>query len=563
MSTTLSNPRDLASPQSLKVALAQVKLTVGAIQRNTEKVEAAVAEAHGADIIVFPELTLTGYPLEDIVYRADLYAALDASIERIKTASKQMAIMVGYPEIDGHKIFNAVSVFYQGTRIAHYRKQVLPNYGEFDEKRYFTAGNQTCVFEFKGHQIGLLICEDLWCAAPIAAAKACGAELILSTNASPYEEYKAAQRLQVLHERWRETQLPIVYVNHIGGQDELLFDGNSVVVSEQGEACILLKHCAEDLAIAEFSEGKLQNTHLDNRSVNGVTLNNDVQNDAALYQALVLSLSDYIEKNGFSSVVLGLSGGIDSALTLALAVDAIGAERVRAVMMPYQYTADISVEDAQLQADWLGCQFDIVPVAPMVNSFMDIIPGLTEDKPRDTTEENLQARCRGVLLMALSNKEGRLLLSTGNKSELAVGYCTLYGDMCGGFAPIKDVYKERVFALARYRNTLGNAIPERVITRPPSAELAPDQKDEDSLPPYPVLDEIIAAYVEQDQSLADMINAGYDPDTVKRVVTLIERNEYKRRQGAVGPKVTRRNFGRDRRYPITSQYLASMLERTD
>lgn len=560
MSTTSSNAR---SEKSLRIALAQIKLTVGAIQSNTDRVLSAITEAEGADIIVFPELTLTGYPLEDIVYRADLYAALDASLDRIKAVSQDIAIMVGYPEVDGQSIYNAVSVFHQGTRLAHYRKQVLPNYGEFDEKRYFTAGQQTCVFEFKGYQLGLLICEDLWCEAPIAAAKAAGAELILSTNASPYEEYKAAQRLQVLHQRWLETQLPIVYVNHIGGQDELLFDGNSVVIDERGEASILLKHCAEDLSVAEFKNTQLENENLDNRTVNNMSLNNDMQNDAALYQALVLALNDYVEKNGFSSVVLGLSGGIDSALTLALAVDALGADRVRAVMMPYQYTADISVEDARLQAEWLGCQFDIVPIAPMVESFMGVVPGLTEDKPRDTTEENLQARCRGVLLMALSNKEGRLLLSTGNKSELAVGYCTLYGDMCGGFAPIKDVYKERVFALSRYRNTLGDAIPERVITRPPSAELAPDQKDEDSLPPYPVLDEIIAAYVEQDQSLADMINAGYDAEVVKRVVTLIERNEYKRRQGAVGPKVTRRNFGRDRRYPITSQYLASMLDRTD
>ncbi|RUO31319.1 NAD+ synthase [Aliidiomarina soli] len=539
--------------RQLNVALAQVKLTVGAIEANTDRVVDTVARHSDADILVFPELTLTGYPLEDIVYRADLYAGLEHALERIKAASTDVAIMVGYPETDGQAIFNAVSVFYQGLRIAHYRKQILPNYGEFDEKRYFTAGTGSTVFEFKGHQIGLLICEDLWQQAPIAGAKAAGAELILSTNASPYEEYKAAQRLQVLHQRWAESGLPIVYVNQVGGQDELLFDGNSMVVDEHGQAAITLKHCAEDVVTAQFNDGKL---------VNNVDHGTDSA-DAALYQALTLALHDYVSKNGFSSVLLGLSGGIDSALTLALAVDALGADRVRAVMMPYQYTADISIEDAKQQAEWLGCQFDVVPVAPMVDSFMQVVPGLTADKPRDTTEENLQARCRGVLLMALSNKEGSLLLSTGNKSELAVGYCTLYGDMCGGFAPIKDVYKERVYDLARFRNTLGEAIPERVITRPPSAELAPDQKDQDSLPPYSVLDEIIAAYVEQDQSLADMINAGYDAETVKRVVTLVDRNEYKRRQGAVGPKVTRRNFGRDRRYPITSRYLQSMLARTE
>lgn len=536
--------------KQLQVALAQVKLTVGALEANTEQVLSTLAQHQEADIVVFPELTLTGYPIEDLVYRADLYAALDGLLQRICAATESgPAILLGYPETEGQQIFNTVAVFAKGKRTAHYRKQILPNYGEFDEKRYFTAGTETCVFDFKGHRIGLLICEDLWQPEPIAAAQRAGAEMILSTNASPYEEYKAAQRLQVLHQRWRETHLPIVYVNQVGGQDELLFDGNSMVINEQGEAAIVLKHCAEDTVVATFIEGRLSNT------VNHGT--DDA--DQALYDALTLALRDYVQKNGFDSVLLGLSGGIDSALTLALAVDALGPERVRAVMMPYQYTADISIEDAKLQADWLGCQLDIVPIGSMVDSFMQVIPGLTADKSRDTTEENLQARCRGVLLMALSNKEASLLLSTGNKSELAVGYCTLYGDMCGGFAPIKDVYKQRVYELSRYRNTRGKAIPERVITRPPSAELAPDQKDQDSLPPYDVLDEIIAAYVEQDQSLADMMTAGYDPQTVKRVVTLIDRNEYKRRQGAVGPKVTSRNFGRDRRYPITNQYLTSML----
>lgn len=551
MATDNAQQLDSDSP-SLKVALAQVKLTVGALRANTERVLAAIKQAEHADLVVFPELTITGYPLEDIVYRSDLYAMLDPCIDAIKQASHQCAVMVGLPEVDGQAIYNAVSVFAAGQRIAHYRKQVLPNYGEFDEKRYFTAGDSTCVFNLAGHQVGVLICEDVWRPEPMAAAKAAGAELIVSINASPYEEYKAAQRLQVLHQRWHENQLPIVYVNQVGGQDELIFDGNSLVLDQHGDVHCALAHCQEDTQTVTFVEAQLAATELQ-------ASHQSENPDAALYQALVMALGDYVNKNGFRSVVLGLSGGIDSALTLALAVDALGADKVRAVMMPYQYTADISVEDAKLQADWLGCQFDIVPIGPMVDGFMDVVPQLTENKPRDTTEENLQARCRGVLLMALSNKEGRLLLSTGNKSELAVGYCTLYGDMCGGFAPIKDVYKERVFALARYRNTLGDAIPERVITRPPSAELAPDQKDQDSLPPYPILDEIIAAYVEQDQSVADMINAGYDAETVARVVTLIERNEYKRRQGAVGPKVTRRNFGRDRRYPITSRYLGEML----
>lgn len=533
----------------LNVALAQVKLTVGAIEANTEKVLQTVADHADADLVVFPELALTGYPLEDIVYRADLYQSLDTAVGKIAAASRTTAILVGFPEADGQAIYNAVAVFQHGREIARYRKQVLPNYGEFDEKRYFQPGTDSTLFELKGHRVGLLICEDLWQPQPAAALKAAGADLIVSVNASPYEEYKAMQRLQVLHQRCVESGLPVVYVNQIGGQDELLFDGNSMVLDAAGETRVLMKHCAEQVFTAVFEDGKLISN----------ALHTIEDADAALYQALVLALHDYVEKNGFNSVLLGLSGGIDSALTLALAVDALGPERVRAVMMPYQYTADISLQDAEAQANLLGCQYDVVPVAPMVDSYLQVMPDLTANRAQDVTEENLQARCRGVLLMAISNKEGRLLLSTGNKSELAVGYCTLYGDMCGGFAPIKDVYKERVYALARYRNTLGEAIPERVITRPPSAELAPGQKDEDSLPPYAELDEIIAAYAEQDQSLADMINSGYDEATVRRIVTLIDRNEYKRRQGAVGPKVTRRNFGRDRRYPITSHYLSTML----
>ena len=547
------------SKLGLNITLAQINVTVGAIAANTHRVIAAIEAQSESDIIVFPELTLTGYPLEDLVFRSDLHNMLNRALNTIQANSHHAAVVIGYPEVNGSALFNAVSVYYKGQRIAHYRKQVLPNYAEFDEKRYFTPGTQSCVFDYKGYRIGLLICEDLWQPHPIAAARAAGAELILSTNASPYEEYKTAQRLQVLQQRADETGLPIVYVNHIGGQDELVFDGNSLVVDSSGQPQLMLAHCREDLQTIRFENGFVAGSPVISELH---TIETGLQTDAALYQALVLALHDYVEKNGFSSVVIGLSGGIDSALTLAIAVDALGPERVRAVMMPYQFTADISIEDAGRQAQWLGCQFDIVPIAPMVASFMQTVPTLTAEvaSANDTTEQNLQARCRGVLLMALSNKEGRLLLSTGNKSELAVGYCTLYGDMCGGFAPIKDVYKERVYALARYRNTLGNAIPERVITRPPSAELAPDQKDEDSLPPYPVLDAILAAYVEHDQSIADIVAAGYDESVVKRVISLVERNEYKRRQGAIGPKVTRRNFGRDRRYPITSQFLNAMLE---
>ena len=544
---------DLERP-TLRVALAQIKLTLGAVAANTQRVIAAVQANPTADLMVFPELTLTGCPLEDLVIRPDLSALLAESLDLISAQSYTTAILVGYPEITGQTIYNAASVFYRGQRIAHYRKQRLANAAGFDEYRHFSPGTQSCVFDFKGHRIGVLLGQDILAQAPLAAAKSAGAQLIVSAHADGYAEHIVTDRMQVLQQRVAETQLPIIWVNHIGGQDELIFDGNSLVVDERGQVALQLAHCQEDTQQLEIVGGKLPS---ENRVPTTAKLD-DI--DAQTYQALVLALHDYVEKNGFEAVLLGLSGGIDSALALAIAVDAIGAERIRAVMMPYQYTADISIEDAQLQADWLGCAFDIVPIAPLVAGFMDLVPQLATSTSQDTTEENLQARCRGVLLMALSNKERRLLLTTSNKSELAVGYCTLYGDMCGGFGPLKDVYKERVYALARYRNSLSMAIPERVITRPPSAELAPDQKDADSLPAYPVLDAIIEGYAEHDKSIADLINAGYDELVVKRIVRLIELNEYKRRQGAIGPKVTRRNFGQSRRYPITSQYLNAMLE---
>lgn len=534
----------------LKISLAQINCTVGAIRENTQKILRVIKEHPDTDLLVFPELAITGYPPEDLLFRPDLYDSVGAALQEIAAVTQHCAVAIGHPATDGTHVWNLVSVFHETRLLAQYRKQCLPNYGVFDEKRYFSAGSDTLVFALKDEKIGLLICEDLWNEEPARKAKDAGATILVSVNASPFEEYKYPQRLQILKTRCQENQLPLVYVNLVGGQDEVVFDGNSLVLDAKGEVAIHLPHCKEAVMSAEFRA-----QHIDKQAFEPAP-----ENEESIYQALVLALRDYVEKNHFGSVLLGLSGGIDSALTLALAVDALGADRVRAVMMPYRYTADISVEDARKQSELLGNSLDVVTIEPMVRQFMEALEPLFANKASDVTEENLQARCRGVLLMALSNKHGSLLLTTGNKSELAVGYCTLYGDMCGGFAPIKDLPKSLVYRLARYRNTVSDAIPERVIIRPPSAELAPDQKDQDTLPPYDVLDEIIDGYAERDLTVADLVAAGYDEQTVRQVIRLIERNEYKRRQGAVGPKVTRRNFNKDRRYPITHNYVQQILD---
>ncbi|HEY5718067.1 MAG TPA: NAD+ synthase, partial [Motiliproteus sp.] len=423
----------------------------------------------------------------------------------------------------------------------------LPNYQVFDEKRYFEAADQPCVVEMGGHRVALTICEDIWHTHPVSQAKAAGAELMLNLNASPFHLRKTEHRRELLGQRAHEGGFPIVYANLVGGQDELVFDGGSLVINANGELV---------LAAPEFSEG-LHVIEFDGRACRALSPSEPpLSLEASVYQALVLGVRDYVNKNGFRGVVLGLSGGIDSALTLAVAVDALGAERVEAVMMPFRYTSQMSLEDAEAEANTLGVRYSVHSIEPMFESFMQTLAPAFAGMARDTTEENLQARCRGVLLMALSNKKGYLVLTTGNKSEMAVGYSTLYGDMAGGFDVLKDVPKTLVFALARYRNTLSAAIPERVITRPPSAELAPDQKDEDSLPPYEVLDRILELYVEQDFSAHDLIAEGFEAAVVNRVVRLVDLNEYKRRQAPVGVRITQRGFGRDRRYPITSGWKA-------
>lgn len=536
---------------SLTVALAQLNMLVGDIEGNAQKIITTTREQAdaGADLVVFPELALTGYPPEDLLLRPDLMVRVNAQLELIAQVSHKTAVLVGHPWPEDGTLYNALSVYAEGRLLIRYYKQKLPNYGVFDELRYFSAGDKNALLELNGVRLGLLICEDLWFDAPVDALHAAGAEVIVSINASPYDQEKPQVRQRLLEGHCRRTGLPLLYLNQIGGQDELVFDGCSKVFNAQGEMTHRLAAFAEQVEQVSLhkQQDALTITPMAQPAVAQGLL-------AQTYQALVLAVRDYVTKNGFQGAVLGLSGGIDSALTLAIAVDALGADKVQAVMMPFRYTADISVADAKEEADLLGIEFDIVSIEPMFDAFMQQLAPMFAGTERDTTEENLQARCRGVMLMALSNKRRRLVLTTGNKSEMAVGYATLYGDMAGGFDVLKDVPKTLVFQLSEYRNTLSYVIPQRVIDRPPSAELAPDQVDQDSLPPYDILDAILHAYVEQDKSVADLVAMGFEEEVVRKVIRLVDINEYKRRQAAVGPRITARNFGKDRRYPITSGF---------
>jgi len=532
---------------SLKIALAQINFLVGNIDANVNNIIKAAVYARdqlNADIIVFPELTITGYPAEDLLLRADFIATANNAVYQLVDRVAGIALVVGFPERDGNKLYNSAVVLHQGVMLARYRKQALPNYGVFDEQRYFTAGNQPCVFEFNGTFIGLTICEDVWKSGTIDATKQAGAELLLTLNASPFNSGKIHQREAIICQQVKAAHIPLVYVNQVGGQDELIFDGASFVADAQGNIVFRAEEFKEQISVIEF-DGNNPVTHT------CAPLYNEISSE---YQALVLGIKDYVRKNGFQGAILGLSGGIDSALVLALAVDALGHDKVEAILMPSHYTQTMSIEDAVLEADALGVKYHIIPIEPAVNAFTGMLAEVFAGTTKDTTEENIQARCRGVILMALSNKQGKLLLTTGNKSEMSVGYATLYGDMAGGFAPIKDVPKLLVYQLARFRNTLSEVIPERVITRPPSAELAPDQIDADSLPPYEVLDPILERYVELDQSAEEIIAAGFRREDVARAINLVDRNEYKRRQSPPGIRITTRAFGRDRRYPITSGY---------
>ncbi len=535
----------------LRIALAQINPLVGDVDGNAARIiqaaERARDELH-ADAVLFPELSLTGYPPEDLLLRPGLHMRVLRALEEVKRRVSGITLVIGLPQQAAGGLFNAAVVLRDGQLLGSYHKQHLPNYSVFDEKRYFAAGAEACVVAIDGVQVGITICEDVWHPGPVAQATAAGARLILNLNASPFHINKGREREEVVRTRIAESGVPLVYVNQVGGQDELVFDGESFVMDEMGEVVLRAPAWREGLWLAEFEVADEAVRPLP-------AVVEPVQSlEASVYGALVCGVRDYIEKNGFRGVVLGLSGGIDSALTLAVAVDAIGAARVEAVMMPSRYTADMSVEDAAEEARILGVDYRVITIEPLFNAFLASLREEFAGTTPDTTEENLQARCRGVLLMAISNKKRKIVLTTGNKSEMAVGYATLYGDMAGGFDVLKDVPKTLVFRLAEYRNSLSPVIPQRVIDRPPSAELAPDQKDTDSLPSYEILDSILERYVELDQCLDEIVAAGYDADTVRRVIRLVDRNEYKRRQAAPGVRITRRAFGRDRRYPITSGF---------
>ncbi len=538
--------------QSLTIALAQENFLVGDIDGNATIIVAAAAQAekNGAHLIVFSELALTGYPPEDLLLRPSLQLRTEQALARIAAASQHIAIAIGYPWQDGPRLLNCAGIWYQGKQIAHYAKQHLPNYQVFDEQRYFRAGSEPCVVDVLGHKVALTVCEDVWHPGPVEQAAATGAELILNLNASPFHTGKQEERQQLMQQHAQRHGIPLLYVNQVGGQDELVFDGASFAVSASGDTVLQLPAYESAMACVQLGQDGLRALS------DSVPAHEDEL--ASLYQALVTGVRDYVNKNHFKGVILGLSGGIDSALTLAVAVDAIGAERVKAVMMPFAYTSDMSKEDAAEQAQIMGVAYQSISIEPMYREFMTALAPEFAGLPVDTTEENLQSRCRGVLLMAISNKTGYMVLTTGNKSEMAVGYATLYGDMAGGYGALKDVYKTKVFALAEYRNTITPVIPQRVIDRPPSAELAPDQVDEDSLPPYPVLDAILESYIEDDMSAQAIIAAGFAHEDVMRVLRLVDVNEYKRRQAPIGVRVTRKGFGRDRRYPVTNGWKAGI-----
>ena len=531
----------------IRVALAQINPLLGDCIGNAEQIYQAAEAAHaqGASLVLTPELVLTGYPPEDLLLRpafiADTQTVLDHLCQRL-AVFEGLVVVVGHPSQDPVGLHNTASVLQDGKVIARYYKQVLPNNEVFDENRYFVSGNTSCVFSHHGLKLGLLLCEDIWHAEPAANARANGAELLLVMNASPYHLEKDNTRLAVLKERTQATGLAVVYLNMVGGQDELVFDGGSCALNSKGELVMAMPQFKEALTVLSIQDG--QPLHGE--------ITPPLALEAQVYSALVMGTRDYVCKNRFPGVIIGLSGGVDSALVLAIAVDALGADHVRAVMMPSPYTAEISWIDARELAKNLGVQYDEIPISQPVDAIEGVLQEQFANRKPDATEENIQARVRGTLLMALSNKTGRLVLTTGNKSEMAVGYCTLYGDMAGGFAVIKDIAKTLVYKLCHYRNQIQPVIPERILTRAPSAELRPNQTDQDSLPPYEVLDAILMRYMEQNQSSAEIIAAGFQSAAVFKVTHLIQLNEYKRRQAPPGVRITARAFGRDWRYPITS-----------
>ena len=541
--------------QSLRIALAQFDFPVGDVDGNASRIIELMHEArdeYGAEVVLFPELAISGYPPEDLLMRPGFLRSCEQALARVAAEAQGIVAVVGWPQSAGAVVYNAASVLREGAVAQTYRKRELPNYAVFDERRYFDVdpdgGN--CVFEVNGVQLGLVICEDLWFPEPLAATAKSGAELVLVPNASPYERGKHAQRDALLAERSRDTGVAIAYVNTVGGQDAVVFDGASVVADGDGTVHPAAVAFSEEMLVVEYNVAARSFMPLHWID------DGDESMDALAWRAVTRGIQDYCRKNGFSKVWLGLSGGIDSALVLAMAVDALGADNVTAVSMPSRYTADLSNDLAVEQCRALGVKLETVPIEPAFQGLMQSLSAMFEGQAADVTEENLQSRSRGVILMALSNKFGGLLLTTGNKSEYAVGYATIYGDMCGGYAPLKDLYKTEVYGLSKWRNTVGGApvIPPAVIARAPSAELRDNQTDQDSLPAYDVLDGILYRYIDQEQSREDIVGAGYAPEIVDRVLKLVRISEWKRHQAAPGPKVSRRAFGRERRYPITNGY---------
>ena len=543
--------------KTFKLVMGQLNFLVGDIDGNTEIVIRSSLEAieeHAADMIVFPELTLTGYPMEDLLLRPSLKTRIDKALDKILNANLAIAIVLGYPRVSDSKLYNALGVIYRGELMVEYYKQRLPNYQVFDERRYFEPGQEACVVKIKNIRCAFTVCEDLWHDGPVRESKLLGAQMLVNINASPFHINKTKERHDLLLRRCNEGNFPIVYVNLVGGQDELVFDGGSMVVDAKGQKLFQAPNFEEDLypiTLNITSEGSIE--------LCSELIAPNVSVEESVFQSLVLGVKDYVRKNKFAGVILGLSGGIDSALTLAIAVDALGAENVQAVMMPFEYTSKLSLDAAAEQARRLSVKYKVIPINEIYRAFESALKEEFENTVPDVSEQNLQARSRGVILMGISNKKGLLVLTTGNKSEIAVGYSTLYGDMAGGFNVLKDVSKTLVYELARYRNALEaskeeDVIPQEVIDRAPSAELLPGQSDEDSLPPYAILDEILELYVEKDLSADAIILQGFDKKVVRYVLKLVDRNEYKRRQSPVGIRLTERGFGRDRRYPITNAW---------
>ncbi|MCH8958882.1 MAG: NAD+ synthase [Proteobacteria bacterium] len=551
----MNKPSNAKGPGSrhITIALAQIGMTVGDVPGNTRRVIETAHRARDefhAQLVVFPECTLTGYPPEDLLFHKGLRRQVANGLAKLVAELAGVQVLIGYPEYTEDGIYNSLTLIGEGKQSVNYRKRYLPNFAVFDEERYFLAGDEAKIIDIGGIRLGLALCEDIWHDGTAEAARDIGAEALIITNGSPYEIRSQSRRRALLAERSSGSGIPMIYLNLVGGQDELVFDGGSMALDATGKTVFQAPQFEEGVYPLELR------ARADGVEVAPAEICADLGPTESAYRAIVLGVRDYVINHGFPGVVIGLSGGIDSALTLAIAVDALGADRVQTVMMPSRFTADISIEDAAEQARTMEVQYDVLPIEDIFGSVLDTLGPLFAGLPEDTTEENIQARSRGIILMAISNKTGKMLLTTGNKSEMAVGYATLYGDMAGGFAPIKDCSKTLVYELARYRNSLGPVIPERALTREPSAELRAGQKDSDNLPPYDILDPILEALVEENLSVDEICERGFERAIVGKVLAMVQRNEYKRRQAPPGVRISSRAFGRDWRYPITSGYKA-------